>query len=125
MELQTVQNQLKRLRLSTAASELEEVISRNKKAANLSWVSELLEREIDARAESTLNRRMKAAKFPEITTLEAFDFGFNTSIDEEKIRQLSQLSFIQRNGIALFLGNPGTGKTHIAIAIGALAAHSG
>jgi DNA replication protein DnaC len=125
MELQTIQAQLKKLRLPTAARELENVLQRNKKAASLDWIFDLFEREIDARAESSLNSRLKKAKFPELTTMESFDFAFNASIDEEKVRKLSDLSFVNQNRIALFLGNPGTGKTHIAIAIGVLAVRAG
>jgi len=125
MELDTVRNQLKQLRLATAARELEQVLAKNKKAANLAWVRELFEREIDARRESALRLRLKMAKFPEVTTLETFDWGFNPEIDEEAIRGLSSLEFIPQNRIALLLGNPGTGKTHLAIAIGVLAARAG
>jgi DNA replication protein DnaC len=104
---------------------LENVLQRNKKAASLPWLSELLERELDARQESALRARLKSARFPEVTTIESFDFSFNPSIQEEKIRQLSDLSFISSNGIVLFLGAPGTGKTHLAISIGTLAARAG
>ena len=68
---------------------------------------------------------MKTARFPEITTLEAFDFAFNPDIDEEKIRELATLKFIDQNQIALFLGAPGVGKTHLALAIGLLAVQDG
>lgn len=125
MELDTVRNQLKQLRLATAAKELEQVLSKNKKAAHLGWVRELLEREIDARRESALRLRLKMARFPEVTTLETFDWSFNPEIDEAAVRELATLDFIRQNRIALFLGNPGTGKTHLAIAIGVLAARAG
>jgi len=125
VELQAIQNQLRKLRLLTAANEISDVLTKHKKAVSLGWLSELLERELDAKRESTLKARLKAARFPEITTLEGFDFGFNPKINEEKIHELSGLGFVARNQIALFLGNPGTGKTHIAIAIGVLAARAG
>jgi len=125
MELDTVRNQLKQLRLATAAREIEEVLSKNKKAASLGWVRELLEREIDARRESALRLRLKQAKFPEVTTIETFDWGFNPEINEEAIRGLANLEFIPQNRIALLLGSPGTGKTHLAISIGVLAARAG
>jgi len=77
---------------------------------------------IDARCESAIRLRIKAASFPELTTLEGFDFAFNPKIDEEKIRAMATLKFVEKNEIALFLGQPGTGKTRLAIAISVIAA---
>ena len=125
MNIETVKNQLKTIKLLTAASELDQVLLKHKKAVSLTWLSDLLEREIDARKEKTLIARIKRANFPEITTLEGFDFSFNPEINEEKIRELALLNFIPDNQICLFLGQPGTGKTHIALAIGILAANRG
>ena len=113
------------LRLPTAARELEAVLSQQKKAVSIGWISDLLEREIDSRRENSLNNRLKSARFPEITTIEGFDFSFNPDIDEEKIRELATLKFIDQNQIALFLGAPGVGKTHLALAIGVLAVRDG
>lgn len=125
MNIETVKNQLKTIKLLTAASEIDQVLLKHKKAASLTWISDLLEREIDARKEKALMARIKRANFPEITTLEGFDFSFNSEINEEKIRELALLNFIPDNQICLFLGQPGTGKTHIAMAIGILAANQG
>jgi DNA replication protein DnaC len=113
------------LRLPIAARELESVLSSQKKAVTLGWVADLLEREVDARRQNSLKQRLKSARFPEITTLESFDFAFNPDIDEEKIRDLATLKFIDHNQIALFLGAPGVGKTHLALAIGVLAVQDG
>lgn len=125
MNIETVRAQLNRIKLYTAASELEQVLTKHKKAVSLNWVSELLEREIDARKEKALGGRIKRANFPEITNLETFDWSFNPQLDEEKIKELGKLNFIQTNQICLFLGQPGTGKTHLALAIGVLAAKNG
>ena len=125
MNTQTVQEQLRTLRLNTAAEELEEVIAKNKKAVHLAWVSELLEREVDARKEKALTSRIKRAAFPEITTLEGFNWKFNPEIEEARIRELTNLDFVRNHRISLFLGAPGTGKTHLAIAIGVLATRAG
>ena len=125
MNIEVVKNQLKSLRLSTAASELDEILISHKKAVSLTWLSDLLDRELSARKENSLKLRIKQAGFPELTTLENFDWNFNPSIDEKKIRALSDLSFIDENKIALFLGAPGVGKTHCALAIGVLAATKG
>lgn len=105
MDIETVRSQLKALRLGVAAAEIESVLSNHKKAVSLGWLGELLERELDARKENALNARIKAAKFPEATTIEGFDFSFNPTIDEPAIRRLPSLGFIQQNRIALFLGN--------------------
>lgn len=125
MNPEILKSQLTGLRLATAARELEGVLSSQKKAVSMGWVSELLEHETDARREKSLQHRLKSAHFPEITTLESFDFSFNPDIDEEKIRDLATLKFVDQNQIALFLGAPGVGKTHLALAIGVLAVQDG
>ena len=125
MNLETIKQQLKQVRLSHAAKEIEEVVEKHKKAVNLGWVCDLLEKEIDGRKENTIRARIKKAGFPELTSLESFDWSFNPDIGEAKIRELSELKFIEENQIALFLGPPGMGKTHLAMAIGVLAAQRG
>ena len=125
MNPQTLSQQLKSLRLPTAANELEQVLSKHKSAASLGWAVELLERELDARKERLLQGRIKSAQFPETTSLESFDWKFNPDIDENKIRELARLEFVLDCRIALMLGKPGTGKTHLALAIGVLAVHQG
>lgn len=118
MNIQTIKSQLRALRLSTAAKEIDEILTSNSTAPNLSWVCELLQRELDQRRENTIQSRIKACRFPEITSLETFDFKFNSDVPESKIREIAQSSFLDQRQIALFLGPPGVGKTHIAIAIG-------
>jgi len=118
MNTQTIKSQLRILRLSTAASEMDEVLSKSSSAPDLNWVCNLLQREIDQGRENSLQARIRASRFPEITSLETFDFKFNPKINETKIRELAQLTFVDRKQIVLFLGPPGVGKTHLAIAIG-------
>lgn len=125
MNPEVVKSLLTELKMPVAARELEQVLSAQKKAVSLTWISELLEHEIDARKQARLRSRIQSARFPEITTLEGFDFSFNPDIDEDKIRELATLKFIDQNQIALFLGAPGTGKTHLALAIGLLAVQDG
>lgn len=65
MNIEVVKSQLKDLKLSTAARELEEVLVRHKGAVDTAWVSQLLEREIDARRERALKKRIeRAGSFP-------------------------------------------------------------
>jgi DNA replication protein DnaC len=122
MNVEAIRKQLRSLKLSTAAQELEVVLMRHQQAASLEWVSELLEREIDARQERGLQRRIQRAEFPEVTALESFDWKFNAKIDKGKIEELAKLEFVRDHRIGLFLGAAGLGKTHLALAIGVLAA---
>ncbi|MFH1834471.1 MAG: IS21-like element helper ATPase IstB [bacterium] len=125
MNVGTLQSQLRSLRLGTAAREIKEVLTRRKKAVELDWVAELLERELDARRERAIQRRIERARIPEMATLEEFDWRFNPKIEREKIEELAKLEFVEQNRTALFLGGPGLGKTHLALAIGILAAKAG
>jgi DNA replication protein DnaC len=122
MNIEALRKQLKMLKLSTAAQEMEEVLRHHQEAVSVGWVSDLLEREIDARSERALQRRIERADFPEVKTLEAFDWAFNATIDRPKIEELAKLDFVRDNRIALFLGEAGLGKTHLALALGILAA---
>lgn len=125
MNTEVLKAQLKELRLKTAAATIEKLLSEHKKPLPLDWLSTLFAHEIDARRERAIAARLKRANFPEITSLEAFDWDFNPDIDRAAIEQLATLSFIDHNQIALFLGKPGTGKTHLALAIGLRAVHAG
>jgi DNA replication protein DnaC len=125
MTLDTIRDQLKTLHLSHAARELETILSNRKSRTDMQWLSELLESELDARKQNAIERRIKRADFPERRSLEQFNWDFNPKIPREKIEELATLKFVESNEIALFLGKPGTGKTHCAIAIGMSAAQAG
>lgn len=125
MNIETVKTQLKSLRLATASREIDQILGRHKKAVNLAWIAELLECELDGRKQNALESRIKQAGFPELTTLENFDWSFNAKLDEAKIRELASLKFLDAHEIALFLGPPGVGKSHCALAIGHLATRAG
>ena len=125
LNIETIKTQLKCLRLATASRDIDDILVKHKKAVNLEWIAELLERELDGRKENALKARIKQAGFPELTTLENFDWGFNAKINEAKLREFSGLHFLEGNEIALFLGPPGVGKTHCALAIGHLATRAG
>jgi DNA replication protein DnaC len=69
--------------------------------------------------------RIKAARFPARKTLEEFDFSFQRSIKKTLIVHLGQLDFLHTRENVVLLGPPGTGKTHIAIALGIRACLAG
>lgn len=125
MNIETLKSQLAELRMKTASSELESVLSAQNKGITLDWIETLLAREIDARRQRAVSYRVKRAEFPEVTALESFNWDFNPDIDRAAIEELATLAFLNQNQIALFLGKPGTGKTHLALAIGLRAVHKG
>ena len=125
MNVETIREQLRALRLPAAAENFESVLTSRKIKSDFTWLSTLLENELNARKENAIERRIKNATFPERRTLEQFDWSFNKKIDQEKIEELSNCAFVDKNEIALLLGSPGTGKTHCAIAIGMRAAEMG
>lgn len=85
----------------------------------------LLEHEVQQRDASMIRERVRRAGFTEIKTLDTFDFTAIPALNKPKVLALGQCEFIRRRENALCIGNPGTGKTHIATAIGVLACQAG
>ena len=82
----------------------------------------LLNEEINFKDERASEGIIKAAGFPFKKTLDDYEFAFQPSVSEMQIRELSNLSFIKNNENIIFIGNPGVGKTHLAVALGIEAA---
>lgn len=81
--------------------------------------------EIEGRDRRAAERRMSAARLPAIKTLEAFDFAFQPSLSERLVWELADLSFVQTATNVLLLGPPGTGKTHLSLALAVKALSAG
>jgi DNA replication protein DnaC len=79
---------------------------------------ELTKLELEVKNERAKLACVKVANFPFIKTFEDFDFNFQPSINKEQILDFKNLRFIKNNESIILLGNPGTGKTHIATSIG-------
>jgi DNA replication protein DnaC len=125
MTIDVIRDQLKQLRMPAAAAEVETKLRDGKRGQDIKWLSELLAIELDGRADNAIERRIKKAEFPERRSFEQFNWDFNKKLPRERIESLTDLKFIESNEIALFLGTPGTGKSHLAIALGMAAAQAG
>lgn len=89
-----------------------------KKTDYREYLKLLCERELLEREERAGERRLKAAKFPVLKTLEGFDFRQQPGVNEPLIRELIRGEFVKRQENVILLGESGTGKTHLATALG-------
>ena len=82
------------------------------------YLERLLEEEAAGRQERAIALKTRMAHFPYQKTLDQFDFSFQPSLDRKLIKRLSTLRFVEERENVIFLGPPGVGKTHLAIALG-------
>jgi DNA replication protein DnaC len=73
--------------------------------------------ELEGREQKAMARRLKAARIPSKKTLDGFDFSFQPTLSERRLRELAELSFVRTCTNIVFLGPPGTGKTHLSLAL--------
>src|SRR5271154_5624128 len=116
-----LKHHLKALRLPTVGAECEKVA---KQAAldnvdHLTYLLQLLELELLDREKRAAERRLKAARFPTIKTLDTFDFAARPSVNKMLISELARCEYIDKRENVLLIGNPGTGKSHLATALAA------
>lgn len=95
------------------------------KISGIEALDALLSEEYATRETRRIDVALKTAKLMPIKTLEGFDFSFQPSLDRERIAALAQLDFIRRAEVVHFLGPPGTGKSHLATALGVAAVKAG
>jgi DNA replication protein DnaC len=112
---------LKQLRLSGIADVLETrlVQAQTEKLVHLDFLSVLVGDELLRRQDRLLAKRLKEAAFRDVgKTLDCFDFDFNKKMNRKLVFELATARFVAQHEDALFLGPPGTGKSHLAQAIG-------
>ena len=122
-----IHNNLQYLKLNTVEELLDnflEIAVRDNKTT-MEVLDYLFEQEKKHREAVAIERRMKSAVFPVKKTLEEFDFEFQKSIDKKIIEDLATLRFVHNSENVVFLGPPGVGKSHLAIALGIEAVKSG
>lgn len=128
MNLTEITRAMRKLRVSGMAATLETRIVQAQADhwAPLDFVSALVQDELQRRQDRLLERRVKQAGFRDVgKTLDTFDFDFNRKLDRRLVFELAAGHFIANHEDALFLGPPGTGKSHLAQAIGHAAIQQG
>ncbi len=122
-----IQSNLKRLRLNQTEEILETVIrnAEEEKISYLAFLDRLLEEEVAAKEKRRIQVAMKTAGLPFAKTIEEYDFSFHPDLDKKMVMELFDLSFLTRHENVIFLGPPGVGKTHLAIALAIKACHLG
>jgi DNA replication protein DnaC len=118
---------LKQLRLPTMAAEFEK-LAREAAAANEGFEQYLLrltELEVTARSSKALQARIRQASFPVAKDLDTFDFSCVPHVSKPKVLELARGDWIEQKVNVCLVGSPGTGKTHLATALGLAACRQG
>src|SRR5579863_8452727 len=125
--LDRLQQNLSRLRLSRVQAVLEEVVkvAQEQSHSPLQVLDAILEEEVACKEQRRLDTTLKISGLPFIKTLDEFDFNFQPNLDRRAVSSLFDLSFLARRENVLFLGPPGVGKTHLAVALAVKACYAG
>jgi DNA replication protein DnaC len=110
---------LKKLRLPTMLREYDSMaaVCQKDRSDYPTYLLRLTERELLDREKRAAERRVKEANFPVLKTIDTFDFKAQPSINEQLVRELMRGEYIDKKENILLIGNPGTGKTHLASAL--------
>ena len=115
-----LKHHLKALKLPTISSECERVASRcaAENIDHLRFLLQVCELELLERERRSAERRLKAARYPAIKTLADFDFTSRPSLNKALVAELMRCAYVDARETVILAGNPGTGKTHVATALG-------
>lgn len=127
MSAPALDTRLRRLRLGYMAQavEAQNAESIRQKHSYLEFLEALVDGEIAARENKGLMKRIKAAGFPVPKTLAEFDFDFQPKLDVKLVKTLASCEFVERKENVIFVGQPGTGKSHLSVALGMRACEAG
>lgn len=125
--LERIRANLVGLRMPRALEALDHTVQRLEQGeiGALEAIDALLGEELSIRENRRIAVALSTARLMPVKTLESFDFTFQPSLDRERVLALAQLDFITRAEVVHFLGPPGTGKSHLATALGVAAVKAG
>src|SRR3984957_6179787 len=115
LETASVQQQCKVLRLPAIAAQCGQLAEQavRERRSHLGFLEALLQAELEEREDRLVERRIREAHLPRMKTLEEFDFARNPKISAQQIHELAQGVYIGRAEPVIFIGDSGTGKTHL------------
>ena len=118
---------LERLRLKVMLAGLDAALDEATRSEQsyATFLAALVQLEMLARNDGAAERRIKAARFPATKTFDEFDWNFQPGLNVLLVKDLMTLRFVGQGRPVLMLGKPGTGKSHMSIALGTLAAQRG
>ncbi|MFX0546110.1 IS21-like element helper ATPase IstB [Roseovarius sp. S1116L3] len=125
--LDRIRGALVGLKMPRAMEALDHTVQRLEKGeiTAIEAIDALLSEEYATRETRRIDVALRTSKLLPVKTLESFDFSFQPSLDRERIAALAQLDFVRRAEVVHFLGPPGTGKSHLATALGVAAVKAG
>jgi DNA replication protein DnaC len=126
-QLLRLHDQRGHLKLLTAQARLEALLqdASAQEVTYADFLDRLLTEELTAKGEKAVAMRTAMARFPSRKTLESFEYGFQPSVDRKQLQELATGRFLDHGENVVFLGPPGTGKTHVAIGLGLKAVQQG
>jgi DNA replication protein DnaC len=122
-----IRRHLVALKMPSALEGLDNLVRRFEQGqiTPLELIETLLQEERGLRESRRVKMALLTARLTTLKTLESFDFRFQPSLDRNRILSLAQLDFVERREVVHFLGPPGTGKSHLAVALGLEAVRAG
>ncbi|WP_350342319.1 IS21-like element helper ATPase IstB [Proteinivorax tanatarense] len=126
-KLELIKENAKKLKLDYLNTNASQVVqdADGKSISYQQFLLNILQEEMKLKEEKAQARRLKNAGFPTLKIIEDFDLDFQKSITQRQVNSLSELEWIDRMYNLIFLGPPGVGKTHLAIALGYRAVEMG
>ena len=123
LRLAAIRQQCKQLQLPAVSAQCGRLAEQAVKAqhSHLAYLEALLGAELEERERRAIDRRIREAHFPRVKTLEEFDFAGAPTIPAATLRTLAEGEYLRRAEPVLFLGETGTGKTHLATGLGVTA----
>lgn len=118
---------LKKLRLPTFLAEYDKLAQQcaARNETHMQYLLRLSELELIERERRMIERRIKAAKFPAVKSLDSFEFTAIPSLNKPLVMELARAEYIDRRENIIALGPSGTGKTHVALGLGLAACQKG